>query len=94
MHLEDSEAFLSQARYRSRLLSSQTLVLTYDGPTDHPFFGTCRTRIYRAIGNDSGMKIRMTIELLKKYEPKVGMWTGDVIQYIDDTGFVLEEKQG
>lgn len=41
-------------------------------------------KIYRAIGNDSRMKILMTRDQLAKHEPNVGMWVGDRIEYWQD----------
>lgn len=94
MELHDATASMSQLRYRARVRPEQTLVMTYDEHTNHPRFGPITMRIFRAIGNDSGLKVRMTADLLKKHEPNVQLWPGDVIQYIDMHGKLLEEAFG
>lgn len=84
MHVEDGSGFqkYQQAALLVKIQKENTAAhLTYDKPTEHPEHGTCQMKIYRAIGNDSGLKVRMTQELLAKYEPKVGMWAGDRIEY-------------
>ena len=94
MELHDGTAFISQLRYRAQVRPEQTLVMTYDEHTNHPRFGPITMRIWRAIGNDSALKVQMTADILKKSEPNVSLWPGDVIQYIDGFGNVIEEVLG
>jgi hypothetical protein len=84
MELHDGTRFEMGLRYRAQLEPGQTLVLTFESDT---------LRIYRSIGNDSGTKVKMTTDLLKKYEPNVAMWPGDVIQHLHH-GEVIREEYG
>ena len=68
-----------------------TLVQTFSGALSHPLHGECFCIIYRAVRNDSGIAREATIRQLKQHEPNVGFWTGDVIQYFDQHGALLEE---
>lgn len=84
MEIHDGTRFELGLRWRAQVEPGQTLVLTYDTPT---------LRIYRAVGNDSTTKIQMTAALLKKHEPNVGLWPGDVIQHLHN-GEVIHEDYG
>lgn len=65
-------------------------VITYDRVISHKEYGQVRKLIYRAVGNDSGLKQQMTRDQLAKHEPNVGMWPGDVIEIYDADGHLLE----
>lgn len=67
-------------------------VLTYDTYIIHEKYGIVRMRAHRRVGNDSGLKSKMTADLLKRHEPDVGMWPGDVLEYFDVYGQLLERK--
>lgn len=84
MEIHDGTRFELGLRYRARVAPGQTLVLTYESDTQ---------RIYRAIGNDSGTKVQMTADALRKHEPNVGLWPGDVIQHLHN-GEIIREVYG
>jgi len=70
------------------------VVLTHYGMFIHPDYGVCRQVIFRAIGNDNGVAANLTKVSLKNNEPNVGLWPGDIIQYLRLDGVVLEEIRG
>ena len=94
MEAHDGTRLMSELRYRAQVRPEQTFVMTYDEHTNHPRYGPITMRIWRAIGNDSGLKTQLTADLLKKHEPNVALWPGDVIQYIDGFGNIIEEEFG
>ena len=79
MKVEDSRAFYALTRNAH---------LTYEGETMHRALGPCTIRIYRYIGNDSGTTAQRTLDTIKKNEPNVGMWPGDIIEYWQEGRFV------
>ena len=83
MEVRDGESFHYQQLAGLAHLQRQntTAHLTYEDEYVHPTFGLVTRKIFRAVGNDSRCKIEMTVALLKKYEPKVGMWAGDRFEY-------------
>ena len=68
-----------------------TLEQTISGVFNHPEYGKCLCTIYRAVRNDNGIARDATIRQLKKGGPNVEFWDGDVIQYYDMHGELVEE---
>lgn len=73
-------------------VAGRDTVVTYDQVITHKTYGEVRKVIHRKTGNDSGLKTRMTKELLMSHEPNVGNWPGDVIEIFDEHGELLERE--
>jgi hypothetical protein len=56
-------------------------LLTYEAETYRSDIGPCTIRIYRHIGNDNRTSTEHTLNVLKRKEPHVGAWPGDIIEY-------------
>lgn len=94
MEVNDSTRFTeyeSAARVEKARREYNHAILTYTDTVETDQ-GRCERRIYRAIGNDSGCKVEMTRALLSKYEPRVGAWPGDRIEYWKDNKLLKREE--
>lgn len=80
---------IQDMRGRYTIPTDNTLVKTFDGVLHETQYGTVHCVIYRAVRNDNGIAREATIRKLKKSEPNVGFWDGDVIQYYDMHGELI-----
>jgi hypothetical protein len=88
MKVEDSRGFYFVAAPKFK--EPNYRVTTYNEWILHLVHGHCRMVIQRAVGNDSRLKARMTKEALEAHEPSVGMWPGDIIEYFEPDGRLIE----
>lgn len=91
MKVEDGRGFYFVAAPKYK--EPNYVVTTYNEWVMHMVYGQCRMVIKRAVGNDSHLKANMTKQALEAHEPNVGMWPGDVIEYYDPEGRLIERIQ-